>query len=85
MSFASYEIGRLEQKIIELEAEVTIRKGERDEYKRQRDEVLEDIKLALDGWYHCATCVVEDGDEIEAEKTQIAELRKKHHLERQPD
>lgn len=78
MSWATYEIGNLEAKIRDLEEKNTILKAERDDFKRQRDEVLGDMTTALDGWLHCAICEIDSGDEIEAEKTKIDELRRKY-------
>lgn len=39
MSFASYEIGKLEQQVRELEECVTVLKAERDEANNTRDEM----------------------------------------------
>lgn len=83
MSFASYEIGKLEQQVRELEEKNTILKAERDEFERQRNEVLGDLAGALDEWqaaHNAWLASPENGRVIDTTTDQIIELRKKHQL-----
>lgn len=62
----------------ELREQITVLKAERDEMKRQRDEVLQDLTVMLAGWFRCATCEIETSEGIEEELEQIEAMRKKH-------
>lgn len=82
MSFASYEISKLESEVAELREQLTIAKAERDEFERQRDEVMDAMSTALDGWLSNAERIVQQVDTFEAEKAQIDEMRRKYAVGR---
>jgi FtsZ-binding cell division protein ZapB len=75
MSFASYTIGNLEAEVRDLKEKNTILKGERDEFERQRDEVMDAMTAALNGWQSALDSI---GDVDQARYDEINEMRRKY-------